>query len=193
VAGADRDAYREVAAAAAQAAGALLREHYGQPQRIDYKRGVELVTALDHEAEALIVARLRAAFPEHAILAEEGSAGGASREHRWIVDPIDGTVNFAHGYPGSVVSIAHEQAGRTVLGVVYEPLRDELFVAERGRGATLNGQPLAVSETRELRRSLVATGFPYEVAPREAAARLVAGLLPRVGDLRRSGSAALDL
>jgi myo-inositol-1(or 4)-monophosphatase len=193
VAHAEQDPHEAVAIDAARAAGALLRQHHGQPQQVDYKRGVELVTALDGQAEALIVERIRAAFPEHAILAEEGTAGGSSAEHRWLVDPLDGTVNFAHGYPAFAVSIAYERAGRVLVGVVYDPLRDELFVARAGVGAHLNGSPLRVSTTRELERSLLATGLPYDRPDQAASLRLAAAVLRSVPDLRRSGSAALDL
>ena len=182
-----------VAVEAARAAGQLLRAHFGRPHRVEHKGEIDLVTALDHEAEALIVGRLRAAFPDHAIVAEEGSGGGVDGAHRWLVDPLDGTTNYAHGYPCFAVSIAYEQAGRVVLGVVYDPLRDELFVGEAGGGATLNGQPLRVSTTDRLLQSLLITGFPYDRARFPAALSLWNALIERAQALRRDGSAALDL
>jgi len=192
---AEQDRYREVAVSAALAAGQLLRRHFGRPQQIEHKGEIDLVTALDREAEALIAARIRAVFPEHAILAEEGTAseGGGNAAHRWLVDPLDGTTNYAHGYPVFAVSVAYERAGRVVLGVVYDPLREELFLGEAGRGATLNGAPLRVSATRRLGDSLLATGFPYDRTQFPAALRLWNALAYRAQALRRGGSAALDL
>jgi myo-inositol-1(or 4)-monophosphatase len=185
--------YREVAGGAARAAGQLLRERYGQPQHVEYKGEIDLVTPLDRQAEALIVQRIHAAFPGHTIVAEEGSGTAGSREHRWLVDPLDGTVNYAHGYPVFSVSIAYERAGQVVLGVVYDPLRDELFCAEAGVGATLNGRPLRVSATDALVRSLLTTGFPYDRTLYPAALRRWDALIYQAQALRRGGSAALDL
>lgn len=185
--------YREVAVGAARAAGQLLREHYGRPQEVEYKGEIDLVTALDREAEALIVQRIHAAFPDHTIVAEEGSGTLGSLEHRWLVDPLDGTGNYAHGYPVFSVSIAYERAGRLALGVVYDPLRDELFCAEGGRGASLNDRPLRVSVTDSLARSLLSTGFPYDRALYPAALRRWDALIYQAQALRRGGSAALDL
>lgn len=184
---------REVAVDAARAAGRLLRECYGQPQDIHHKGEIDLVTALDRQAEALIVARLRAAFPADAILAEEGGGTAGRTDHRWLVDPLDGTSNYAHAYPVFCVSIACERAGRIILGVVYDPLRDELFLAEAGGGATLNGRPLRVSTTDTLAQSLLTTGFPYDRALYPASLRRWETLIWRAQALRRDGSAALDL
>lgn len=190
---AEPDRYREVAVRAAVAAGQLLRQHFGGPQAVEHKGERDLVTALDRQAEALIVEHIRAAFPSHAVLAEEGSTGGASTEHRWLIDPLDGTTNYAHGFPLFAVSVAYERAGQVRLGVVYDPLREELFLAEAGRGATLNGAPLRVSGTPSLALSLVAMGFPYERALLPASLRRWTALSYHAQAVRRLGSAALDL
>lgn len=190
---AEPDRHLAVAVEATRAAGALLRERFGPPQQVEYKGESDLVTALDRQAETLVVGHLRAAFPDHTVLAEEGSTGGGDPVHRWLVDPLDGTTNYAHGYPCFAVSVAYERAGQVVVGVVYDPLRDELFTAEAGRGAWLNGQPLRVSPTGRLIESLLITGFPYERARLPAALRLWNALIVRAQALRRDGAAALDL
>jgi myo-inositol-1(or 4)-monophosphatase len=184
---------REVAVGAALAAGQLLRQQYGRPQQIEHKGEIDLVTALDCQAETLIVGRIHAAYPEHTIVAEEGTGTTGSAEHRWLVDPLDGTTNYAHGYPVFCVSVAYERAGQVVLGVVYDPLREELFLAEAGGGATLNGRPLHVSTTDSLAQSLLSTGFPYDRALYPASLRRWETLIWRAQALRRGGSAALDL
>ena len=184
---------REVAVGAALAAGQLLRQQYGRPQQIEHKSEIDLVTALDRQAEALIVGRIHAAYPDHTSVAEEGTGTAGSAEHRWLVDPLDGTTNYAHGYPVFCVSVAYERAGKVVLGVVYDPLREELFLAEAGGGATLNGRPLRVSTTDRLAESLLCTGFPYDRALYPASLRRWETLIWRAQGLRREGSAALDL
>ena len=184
---------RAVAVETALAAGALLREHFGRVQQVEHKGEIDLVTALDRQVEALIVERLVAAFPDHAVLAEEGTTVEGGAGHRWLVDPLDGTTNYAHGYPVFAVSLAYAYEGRVRLGVVYDPLRDELFVGEAGRGATLNGQPLCVSATRALDQSLLISGFPYDRAEFPRALQLWGALLGQAQALRRGGSAALDL
>ncbi|HLH26338.1 MAG TPA: inositol monophosphatase family protein [Chloroflexota bacterium] len=184
---------REVAVGAALAAGRLLRQHYGRPQQVEYKGEIDPVTALDRQAETLIVTHIHAAYPDHAILAEEGGGTPGAADHRWLVDPIDGTTNYAHGYPVFGVSLAYERAGTIVLGVVYDPLREELFLAEAGGGATLNGRPLHVSTTHTLARGLLSTGFPYDRSLYPASLRRWETLLWQAQAVRRGGSAALDL
>jgi len=148
---------------AVMAGGEVLRTRFGGRLEILHKGEVDLVTDADRAAEAAIVAVLRGRYPEHAILAEEADYGDAGESGwRWIIDPLDGTTNFAHGFPWFAVSLALEKAGQVILGIVYSPIFGELYVAERGRGATLNGQPLQVSPTRELDQALLATGFPYD-------------------------------
>jgi myo-inositol-1(or 4)-monophosphatase len=186
---------RRVAVDAARAAGRLLRDELSGARRITYKgTPTNLVTEMDQRAEALILERLRGAFPEDAILAEELGAAGGRSGRRWLVDPLDGTTNYAHGLPIFGVSIALEAARRLVLGVVYDPSRDEMFVGERGVGATLNDAPIRVSATPSVDASLLVTGFPYNI--RETAdtnLREYAAFSVRARAVRRLGSAAIDL
>ncbi len=183
---------------AALAAGEVLRRNYSQPHQIIMKGAIDPVTESDLESQELIIALIRQTFPDHVILAEEmsGQPPPAVQEspYRWIIDPLDGTVNFAHGYPAFCVSIACEAAGGLQYGVIYDPLRDELFEARRGQGAWLNGQPIQVSTTARLERALVATGFPYDIRERlpETLARL-GRIMGIAQGLRRGGSAALDM
>lgn len=153
---------RQVAIEAARAAGRILLDRLGSELRISYKGEVDLVTDADRAAEAAIVAILRRHFPEHDILAEEQDYGLRGATCRWIVDPLDGTTNFAHGFPWFAVSIALEAAGEIVCGVVYQPCSDELFTAVKGGGCLLNNRPQRVSAISELSRALLATGFPYD-------------------------------
>jgi myo-inositol-1(or 4)-monophosphatase len=184
--------YLRVAEGLAREAGALLREGYGTALQVDYKGAIDLVTDYDRRSEALILAGLRAAFPGHGILGEE-SGRSLGDDYEWLVDPLDGTTNFAHAYPMFAVSLALTQRGRLVAGVVYDPLRDELFAAEAGAGATLNGQRLRVSSVADLGRALINTGFGYDVHtnPRNNVAEFTAFLM-RAQAVRRAGSAALD-
>src|SRR5689334_3373813 len=155
---------RRVAVDAARAAGRLLRDELSGARRIAFKGSpTNLVTEMDQRAVTLILERLRGAFPDDAILAEEQGAASGRSDRRWIVDPLDGTTNYAHGLPIFGVSIALEVARRLVLGVVYDPSRDELFVGERGAGATLNDAPVHVSTAATVGESLLVTGFPYDI------------------------------
>ena len=186
---------RRVAVEAARAAGRLLRSELLGPRRISYKgTPTNLLTEMDARAEALIVERLRTAFPEDGVLAEEGGAAPGRSSRRWIIDPLDGTTNYAHGLPLFAVSLALEVGGRVELGVVYDPNLEELFLAERGRGATVNEAPLAVSATSTLDESLLATGFPYNVreTPDNNLAEYTAFSLRSQG-VRRMGSAVIYL
>lgn len=188
-----------VAEAVARAAGALLLEHAAGPARDVRAKSTptDLVSAADLAAERLIRDELTARRPGDAILGEEGgdqSAAGAATGLRWVVDPLDGTINFLFGIPQWCVSLACEDEHGALIGVVLDPARDELFAAQRDGAATLDGIALDVAaEPRELSDSLVATGFAYDAAVREGQAAVVARLLPRVRDVRRFGSAALDL
>jgi myo-inositol-1(or 4)-monophosphatase len=184
-----------VAIEAARSAGKLLREALGGPRRISYKGSpTDLVTEMDRRAEELVVERLLAAFPDHAVLAEEAGACGGRSEYRWVVDPLDGTTNYAHGVPVFAVSVALERAGQVELGVAYDPSRDECFIAERGRGAALNGEPIRVSGTSSLGESLLATGFPYDIrTTTETNLPEYAALALQSRAVRRLGSAVLDL
>lgn len=182
-----------VALLAARRAGTLLMRGFGRRHAVTFKGEIDLVTAYDQRAEALIVAAIRAAYPDHAIVAEEGSGGGGSAEHCWYVDPLDGTTNFAHGYPVFAISIAYERAGVLECGVTYDPTRKECFVAQRGRGAWLNGRRLAVSPTARLDHALLATGFPYDRANYPPALARWERVIRAARAVRRAGSAALDL
>jgi myo-inositol-1(or 4)-monophosphatase len=183
----------EVAVAAAGAAGEVLRSGFGGEQAVRYKGEVDLVTEVDERAEGVIGGVLREAFPGYGMLAEEGGTLSGEDDSRWIVDPLDGTTNYAHGLPIFAVSIALERAGEVVLGVVHDPMRGETFVAERGGGATLNGEAIRVSDTDEPIRALLVTGFPYDRADMPAAAELFGRLTELTQGVRRLGSAALDL
>ena len=186
---------RRVAVDAARAAGRLLRDELSGARRIAYKGSpTNLVTEMDQRAEALILERLRGAFPDDAILAEEHGAAAGRSGRRWIVDPLDGTTNYAHGVPVFGVSIALEEAGRPVLGVVYDPTRDELFVGERGAGATLNDVPIRVSATATIGESLLVTGFPYDIRETtDTNLKEYAAMSLRAQAVRRLGSAVIDL
>jgi myo-inositol-1(or 4)-monophosphatase len=183
---------RQVILEAAVAAGDVLRASFGRVQHLRFKGAVDLVTEVDERAERTIVDLIRTRYPEHRILAEEGSVGGGDERFRWIIDPIDGTSNFAHGLPFFCVSIGLEQDGQLMLGAIYDPLRDELFLAQEGRGATLNGRRLAVTENEVLLHALVATGFPYDRTLLPRAMRFFATFSERTRAVRRLGSAALD-
>src|SRR5580704_11641950 len=152
--------YLEAAIEIAQEAGKILREEFDRPAQITYKGDVDLVTQADKRSEQAIVTRLTKYFPEHSIAAEEGTGHESDSEFRWHVDPLDGTTNFAHGYPCFSVSIALAQRGALLAGVVYNPFYDELFAAARGAGATLNGKRIFVSKVDKLATSLLCTGFP---------------------------------
>ncbi|MGO9165870.1 MAG: inositol monophosphatase family protein [Terracidiphilus sp.] len=190
------------ATAIAREAGARLREFFSQGVDTEYKGDVDLVTVADRTSEKLIRERLSAAFPEHGIFGEEGTRDRLDGEFRWYVDPLDGTTNFAHGLPQFCVSMGLEQRreglapgedGTMVAAVIYDPLRDDLFVAERGRGARLNGKPMHVSKTPELAEALVATGFPSRKRNESPNIHFYHEFSLRSHGVRRAGSAALDL
>jgi myo-inositol-1(or 4)-monophosphatase len=183
----------EAALSAARRAGEVLRAGLGTEHAITYKGEVDLVTEIDEEAERVIREELLGTFPSYGMLAEEGGELAGEADVRWIVDPLDGTTNYAHGLPIFCVSVALERAGEVVLGVVHDPIGDETFVAEQGRGATLNGEPIKVSDTDELIRALIATGFPYDRAEMPEALELFGRFAATTRGMRRLGSAALDL
>jgi myo-inositol-1(or 4)-monophosphatase len=190
------------AAAIAQEAGALLKEFFTKGVETEYKGDVDLVTVADRTAEKLIRERLAEAFPEHGIYGEEGTRDRLESGFRWYVDPLDGTTNFAHGFPHFCVSMGLEERpaglrpdedGRLVAAVIYDPLLDELFTAERGRGAWLNGKPMRVSRIRSLSEALVATGFPSHKRHASPNIHFYQEFTLRSHGVRRAGSAALDL
>jgi myo-inositol-1(or 4)-monophosphatase len=185
---------RDAAAELARAAGAILREGHGRTHAPERKGRIDLVTEYDRRSERLVLDGLRRRFPGDAVLAEESGAHAGDGQLRWIVDPLDGTTNFAHNYPFFCVSIAAEAAGRLVAGVVYDPIRDELFAAAAGHGAFRNGEPIRVSDVERVEDALLVTGFPYDVRehPGRSQPRFAA-FLTRAQAVRRDGSAALNL
>jgi myo-inositol-1(or 4)-monophosphatase len=190
----DRSDFQSVAEAAVREAGAFLRKNLDSRPEASFKGAVDLVTECDLAAQGMLADRLTAAFPDHGILAEEGLARPGRSAYRWVVDPLDGTTNFAHTFPVFSVSAALEERGRTILGLVFDPMRDEMFTAREGAGSFLNGRPIRVSKVAELGRSLLATGFPYDV--RTSSVNNVdhwTRFLLRAQAVRRCGSAAMDL
>ena len=178
----------------AKDAGRLLRDRVGTRIDVDHKGSINLVTDVDLASERLIREAISTYYPRHEVLGEEGGLSESGSEYRWVVDPLDGTTNYAHGYPIFCVSIALECKGEIVLGVVYDPMRDELFAAERGGGAALNNRPIRVSKTAELMQGLLSTGFPYDIKT----SKLTnldhwANFAMNAQALRRDGAAALDL
>ena len=184
----------QVALRAARAAG---RIHLKRLSRITVNRksnSIDLVTEADRESEAAVIETIHRTFPTHAILAEESGASAHASDHRWIIDPLDGTTNFAHGFPQFCVSIAYERRGKVQLGVIFDALKKECFIAQRGHGATLNGKPIRVSTTASLSAALLSTGFPYDRRERRRYYLCFwEELMTRVQGVRRTGAAALDL
>jgi myo-inositol-1(or 4)-monophosphatase len=180
---------------AAREAGALLLERFGEPARGlgSKSSATDPVSDADRDAEALIAELLASERPDDALLAEEGTSERGESGRRWVFDPLDGTVSYLYGYPHWCVSVALEDGQGPLAGVVFDPNRDELFAAARGAGATLGGQPIRVREAAPLAAALVATGFGYDGERRARQAEVVRSLLPRIRDIRRAGSAALDL
>ena len=178
----------------ARQAGAILRGGYETEHQVDYKGVIDLVTEVDHQSEKFLLGEVQKDFPGHHIFSEESGIIQGDAENVWYIDPLDGTVNYAHHIPIFCVSIAYAARGTLSLGAVYDPMRDEMFLAERGKGASLNGRSLRVSSTTELQKSLLVTGFPYNAwdTPQDNFANFVKfGKLSR--GVRRLGSAALDL
>ena len=190
----DLSRVREVGIGAARAAGELLRSRIDSIREVRHKGVVDLVTDVDIASEQLVREAIGRAFPSHTILGEEGGTlGGDDRRYRWLVDPLDGTTNYTHGFPLFCVSIGFEVEGQLRFGAVYAPCQEEMYVAEVGQGATLNGQPISVSDVVELRQAMLATGFPYERDALPRALRSFEVLSVASQAVRRVGSAALDL
>ncbi len=178
----------------ARGAGDILRSNYGRRQKVHFKGEIDLVTDVDRESEKYILGRIRETFPDHGVLSEESPELSSSSPYRWIVDPLDGTTNYAHGYPCFCVSVAVEREGKTAAGVVYDPLLDETFTATPGSGAFRNGERISVSETADLRKSLLATGFAYDVkVSKDNNFDYFRAFVFTGQAIRRDGSAALDL
>ena len=188
--------YLSTAVEAALAAGRIHRQYFRQDAAIQKKGRIDLVTAADLAVEQMFRERIAARFPTHGVLGEEAAAGGqpTNARFRWIIDPVDGTTNFAHGLAIFCVAIALEIDGRVELGVVYDPIADELFTAERGRGAFLNGAPIRVSPCATMVDAMLSTGFPYSIKDeRRRQVGVFAAFLEEAQAVRRLGSAALDL
>lgn len=184
----------QLAEQACREAGQIQLEGLNQTRQIEFKGAINLVTDIDKACENRIVEILQGRFPDHDILAEEGGGKRKDSEYKWIIDPLDGTTNYAHGYPLFCTSIALEHQGEIVVGAVFEPNRGEMFLAERGGGATLNGQRIHVSQTRELGQAMLATGFAYNV--RDTAENNLnhfKKFLLQAQAIRRDGVAAVDL
>jgi myo-inositol-1(or 4)-monophosphatase len=179
--------------AMAREAGSLVMDYFRQRVKIEYKGDVDLVTVADRKSEALILERIRHQFPTHDVMGEEGARIETGSDYKWYVDPLDGTTNFAHGYPVFCVSLAVERRGQRIAGVIYDPTRDEMFAAELGSGARLNGKAIHVSATPKLGECLIATGFPSQKRHKNPNIYFYHQLTLRTHGVRRAGSAALDL
>lgn len=195
----NHESFLPAMSAIAREAGALLLKYFHQKLKIEYKGDADLVTAADRASEALIRERISQQFPAHDVLGEEQGLNDRGGEYRWYVDPLDGTTNFAHGYPVFCVSMALEHRGDSgdqgerIAAVVYDPTRDELFSAEKGKGARLNGGPIHVSQITQLKECLVATGFPSHKRHKNPNIFFYHEITLRTHGVRRAGSAALDL
>lgn len=185
--------YLETSIEIAREAGALLAAYFDRRVAFELKGEFDLVTEADRASEKLVVERLRSHFPDHAIVAEEGGGQSGSSDYRWYVDPLDGTTNFAHGFPMFNITLALERAGELIAGVIYDPVRGELFTAERGAGAYLNGVRIHVSRTARVQDALVATGFPSRKRHLNVNVHFYYQLAMMSHGVRRAGSAALDL
>jgi len=177
-------------------AGGLLLEKFGKKLNVSMKGDINLVTEADLASEKLIIDRIKSHYPQHSILAEESGEAviiGGTNKWKWIVDPLDGTTNFAHGYPCFCVTLALENEGQIVIGVTYDPTRNEMFSAEKGQGASLNNKPIRVSAAQKLADALIVTGFPYDFKQRENFARHLTTFLLQSRGVRRDGSAAIDM
>jgi len=186
--------WRDFAEDVARGAGEILRRNYGKRQSIHYKGEINLVTDVDRQSEEYIIGRIRSSFPDHGILSEESSELVSSSPYRWLIDPLDGTTNYAHNYPCFCVSVAIERNGELLAGAVFDPLLSESFTASAAAGAFLNGERITVSPVGELRRSLLATGFAYDVNQASDNNLDFFREFVFTGQaIRRDGSAALDL
>jgi len=188
------DNYREFAVSIAKEAGIILKERFHGKHEIDYKGEINIVTEVDRLAEEMIISRINQKFPHHDILAEESAGIANGSKYRWIIDPIDGTTNYAHGFPFFCVSIALEKDGEVITGVIYNPVLQEMFVAEKGGGASLNNKEIKVTKTDELIKSFLATGFPYDISQDpDNNLNYFNGMALKAQAIRRAGSAAIDL
>ncbi|MBV8353066.1 MAG: inositol monophosphatase [Verrucomicrobia bacterium] len=185
--------YLEAAIKAARAAGELVRENFGRPLKVDAEEAHDIKLELDVRSQELITKLLLENFPNHSILGEEGSAENTSTEFEWVIDPIDGTVNYFYGIPHFCISIALRQKGEIIVGVIFDPMRDELWHAERGGKAYLNDRVIGVSQSTDVSQSVVSIGMSKTLAEVEVALSIFQDLLVRARKCRMMGSAALDL
>lgn len=186
--------FLKIAEDAARVGGKILLKYFGKPIDVEFKGEVDLVTVADRLSEEVVVSAISSKFPDHQIIAEEGTVRNSASEYRWIIDPLDGTTNYAHGFPCFAVSVGLEVSGRMVMGVVYDPLRDECFTAEEGSGARLNGRPIHVSGIDRLDKALLATGFPYDRRDHvERYLRPFKRFMMKAQEIRRPGAATIDL
>jgi myo-inositol-1(or 4)-monophosphatase len=177
----------------AHEAGSLLQYYFERHVRFELKGAFDLVTEADRASEKLIVDRLKALYPDHSVVAEEGSGHDSSSEYRWYVDPLDGTTNFAHSYPVYNVTLAVEKAGELIAGVIFDPVRDELFTCEKGAGAFLNARRIHVSRTATINEALFSTGFPSRRRHQDVNIHFYHQLAMASHGVRRGGAAAIDL
>ena len=191
----DLDHYLGIAQEVARQAGSLLKDNWLRTKTVEIKTDiVDLITNVDRAADALITEALHTRLPDHQVLAEESALSGPASPYRWYIDPLDGTTNFAHTFPHFAVSLGLTYESHPIVGVVYDPLRDELFCARRGTGASLNGRPIQVSSIPSLDRSMLLTGFPYDRRQRsQFYLSFYQAFMLHTQGIRRSGSAALDL
>ena len=185
--------YLEAATKAARAAGALVRENFGRPLKVDVEEAHDIKLELDVRAQELITRLLLEEFPNHAVLGEEGNVDNTSTEFEWVIDPIDGTVNYFYGIPHFCISIALREKGELIVGVIYDPMRDELWQGERGGKAFLNGQVIEVSRYTDVAQAVVSVGMSKTLAEVEVGLSIFQDLLARARKCRMMGSAALDL
>jgi myo-inositol-1(or 4)-monophosphatase len=186
--------YRKFAMSLAKEAGGLLKERFNHTHTISFKGRINIVTEADMMSEALLMKAIQEHFPDHDIISEETKGVLTGSPYRWIIDPLDGTTNYAHGFPVFSVSIALEREGSIIVGVVYNPMLDELFSAERGRGAFLNEKKISVTDTGDLSQCLLATGFPYDIRENpDNNMNYFTEMAMKARAVRRAGSAALDM
>ncbi|MDO8520026.1 MAG: inositol monophosphatase family protein [Deltaproteobacteria bacterium] len=186
--------FLQIAVEAAQLAGKIQMEELGKRHQIEFKGEIDLVTEVDRACEKLIVEKIQKVYPDHDFLAEEGGGTRRHSDYKWVIDPLDGTINYAHGYPLFCTSIALEHKGEIIAGAIYEPNRDEMFTAEKDCGSFLNGKKIEVSKTAELIRSLLVTGFAYNLKKtRRNNFTLFKNVLLAAQAVRRDGVAAVDL
>ncbi len=185
--------YLEIAKKAVLVSGDIQMKHLHQEKKIEFKSEINLVTHVDKLCEKEIVSMIQAAFPSHDIMAEEGTGVRKHSDYKWVIDPLDGTTNYAHSYPLFCTSIGLEYKGEIVVGAVYEPNLKELFLAEKGQGATLNGNKISVSSVQKLKQALLVTGFPYDMTRTHHNLNYFQNFISSAQAVRRDGVAAVDL